>query len=191
MNPDGLQRLFRIEGKIAVVTDSGGNSGLDVARVLAEAGAKVIVADQDAVRLQSIVAAIVAAGHSASAIETNVESEASVVALFYRKKAEVGSPDIVVNCAAMTNCGPLTDFTERAWDEVMSVDLKSVFFCMREAIRHMQAAGRGGRIVNVSTMGSLHPVLHGNGAYGAARAGLNGLVRSAALDYMRDGILIN
>src|SRR5581483_6429146 len=142
MNPDGLQRLFRIEGKIAVVTDSGGNSGLDVARVLAEAGAKVIVADQDAVRLQSIVAAIVAAGHSASAIETNVESEASVVALFNRVEAEVGSPDIVVNCAAMTNCGPLTDFTERAWDEVMSVDLKSVFFCMREAIRHMQAAGR-------------------------------------------------
>jgi NAD(P)-dependent dehydrogenase (short-subunit alcohol dehydrogenase family) len=73
----------------------------------------------------------------------------------------------------------------------MSVDLKSAFFCMREAIRHMQATGRGGRIVNVSTMGSLHPVLHGNGAYGAARAGLNGLVRSAALDYMKDNILIN
>lgn len=191
MSPVVLQRLFGIEGKIAVVTDSGGNSGVDVARVLAEAGARVVVADKDAARLRTIVASITDAGGIASSIEVDVEIEGSVVALFNRVKAEVGAPDIVVNCAAMSNCGPLTDFSERAWDEVMSVDLKSVFFCMREAIRHMKAGGRGGRIVNVSTMGSLHPVLNGNGAYGAARAGLNGLVRSAALDYMRDNILIN
>src|SRR5215475_719609 len=191
MNLTLLQRLFGIEGKLAVVTDSGGNASGDVARVLAEAGAKVVVADKEAGSLQSIVGSIIAAGGKAIAMETNVESEASVVALFNRVEADLGTPDIVVNCAAMTNCQPLTEFTERAWDEVMSVDLKSVFFCMREAIRHMKAGGRGGRIVNITTMGSLHPVLNGNGAYGAARAGVNGLVRSAALDYVKDNILIN
>ena len=186
-----LQRLFGITGKIAVVTDSGGNSSADVAPVLAAAGARVAVADKDVASLMPIVEGIRAAGGEAISIAADVEHEASVTALFEQVKAAWGSPDIVVNCAAMTNCGPLTEFTEAAWDEVMSVDLKSVFFCLREAIRHMKAAGRGGRIVNITTMGSLHPVLNGNGAYGAARAGVNGLVRSAALDYAKDNILIN
>ena len=191
MSAEVLQRLFGIQGRIAVVTDSGGNSSVDVANVLAGAGARVVLADKDSAPLQQLVDQISASGGQAMAVVTDVEDEAAVVALFDRVEAAWGSPDIVVNCAAMTNVRPLTEFTASAWDEVMSVDLKSVFLCMREAIRHMQAAGRGGRIVNITTMGALHPVLNGNGAYGAARAGVNGLVRSVALDYAKDHILIN
>ena len=191
MNTDALQRMFGIEGKIAVITDSGCNLGPDVAAVLAAAGAKVIIADLASVELHSVVDRINAGGASAVSVATDVEDEGSVVALFNRVARDLGIPDIVVNCAAMNNCQPLTEFTESAWDEVISMDLKSVFFCMREAIRQMKAGARGGRIVNVTTMGALHPVLNGNGAYGAARAGVGGLVRSAALDYAKDNILIN
>jgi len=186
-----LKELFGIDGKIAVVTDSGGNSSADIAPVLAAAGAKVVIADSDPQRMRPIVERVRAAGGSIESIATDVERESSVVALFEQVAKSLGSPGIAVNCAAMTNSAPLTEFTEAQWDEVLSIDLKSVFFCMREAIRHMKSAGRGGRIVNITTMGSLHPVLHGNGAYGAARAGVNGLVRSAALDYAKDNILIN
>ena len=186
-----LQQLFGIEGKIAVITDSGGNSSEDIALVLSAAGARVVLADKQADTMRPVVERVRSAGREIQSVPTDVENEASVVALFNEVKALWGSPDIAVNCAAMTNCGPLTEFTEAQWNEVLSVDLKSVFFCMREAIRHMKAAGRGGRIVNITTMGSLHPVLHGNGAYGAARAGVGGLVRSAALDYAKDNILIN
>jgi choline dehydrogenase len=147
MNPQTLQRLFGIEGRIAVVTDSGCNSSADVALLLADAGAAVVVADRHAAQMQPIVDRINASDGKALAIVTNVESESSVMALFEQVKAIWGSPDIVVNCAAMTNNAPLTEFTEAAWDEVMSVDLKSVFLCMREAIKHMLAAGRGGRYV--------------------------------------------
>jgi len=191
MNPHALQRLFGIDGKLAVITDSGGNSSTDVARVLAAAGAKVVVADSELATVQPILDMINAAGGEAFALTTDVENEASVVALFDQVDRLWGAPDIVVNCAAMYNGKPLTEFSERSWDEVMSIDLKAVFLCMREAIRHMKASGRGGRIVNITTMGSLHAVLHGNGAYGAARAGVNGLVRSAALDFAKDNILIN
>jgi NAD(P)-dependent dehydrogenase (short-subunit alcohol dehydrogenase family) len=191
MNPAVLQRLFGIEGKIAIVTDSGGNSSVDVARVLAGAGAKVVVADKMLTHIQSTASEIAATGGQAIGIVTDVENESSVIALFDRVAESWGAPDIVVNCAALNHCAPLTEFTEKAWEEVISVDLKSVFLCMREAIRRMKAAGRGGRIVNITTMGALHPVLNGNGAYGAARAGINGLVRSAALDYARDNILVN
>ncbi|NUY04928.1 SDR family NAD(P)-dependent oxidoreductase [Paraburkholderia youngii] len=186
-----LERLFGISGKIAVVTDKGRNSSIDIAPVLAAAGARVVVADHSPAHMQPVVDKIHSAGGEAIAIETDVEREASVIALFDQVKAAWGSPDIVVNCAAMTNNGPLTEFSEAAWDEVMAIDLKSVFFCMREAIKHMLAAGRGGRIVNVTTMGATHAVLNGNGAYSAARAGVAGLVRSAALDYARDRILVN
>jgi 3-oxoacyl-[acyl-carrier protein] reductase len=183
--------MFAIEGKLAVITDSGGNSSSDVALVLAEAGARIVIADKASTGMQSVVDRINAAGGSAVSVATDVENEGSVIALFEHVVREWGSPDIVVNCAAMTNCQPLTEFTESAWDEVISMDLKSVFFCMREAIRYMKAPTRGGRIVNITTMGSLHPVLNGNGAYSAARAGVSGLVRSAALDYAKDNILIN
>jgi 3-oxoacyl-[acyl-carrier protein] reductase len=186
-----LQDLFGIAGKLAVVTDSGAMSSRDVAPVLATAGAKIILADKQEADMAPIVAQIRQAGGDAEATILDVENEAAVIAFFGQIKASHGSPDIVVNCAAMTNNGPLLDFTETQWDEVMSLDLKSIFFCMREAIRVMREGGNGGRIINISTMGSLHPVLNGNGAYGAARAGLNGLVRSAALDFVRDKILIN
>ena len=186
-----LERLFGIRGKIAVVTDKGPSSSTDIAPVLAEAGARVVIANHTAAHMQPVLDRILSAGGEAIAIEADVEREASVIALFDQVQATWGSPDIVVNCAAMTNNGPLTDFSEAAWDEVMSIDLKSVFFCLRETIKHMRVAGRGGRIVNVTTMGALHAVLNGNGAYGAARAGVTGLVRSAALDYAPEQILIN
>lgn len=191
MNITTLQQLFAIEGKLAVVTDCGGNTSGDIAPVLAAAGAKVVVADKTFAAAQAIVDAIAKAGGQAAALQADVEDEASVVALFDRIRGDWGSPDILVNCAAMMHNAPLTEFSGAQWDALLSVDLKSNFLCMREAIRHMLAAGRGGRIVNVTTMGALHPVLHGNGAYGAARAGVAGLVRSAAYDYAKDRILIN
>jgi NAD(P)-dependent dehydrogenase (short-subunit alcohol dehydrogenase family) len=191
VNEKILSQLFGIEGKIAVVTDSGANSSTHVALLLAEAGAAVVVADSNHPLAQPIVEQISAAGGTAMSVVTDVEDEASGAGLFDAVKNAWGSPDIVVNCAAMTNNGPLTEVTAADWNEVLSVNLKSVFFFMRKTIRHMVVAGRGGRIVNVTNMGAVHAVLNGNAAYGVARAGVTGLVRSAALDYARHNILIN
>src|SRR6516164_520512 len=97
-----LGRLFGISGKIAVVTDKGCNSSIDIAPVLAEAGARVVIADQRAENMQPAIDKILSVGGEAVAIEADVESEASVIALFDQVKATWGTPDIVVNCAAMT-----------------------------------------------------------------------------------------
>ena len=133
MNELIFQRLFSLEGKIAIVTDSGRNSSKEVAPLLASAGAAVVVADREAEHIEPIVEKIVTEGGKAMAVATNVEVESSVVSLFDQVATVWGVPNIVVNCAAMNNNGPFTEFTAIAWDEVMSVDLKSVFFCMREA----------------------------------------------------------
>lgn len=191
MTPERWRTLFGLDGKVAVVTDSGGNASPEVARLLAEAGATVVVADGESAAVERIIADIQALGGQASGFCVDVESEDSVIALFDHVATNFGCADILVNCAALNANRPLDVFPLQVWDEVQSVNLRSVFLCMRACIRQMLDAGQGGRIVNVTTMGARHPVLNGNGAYAASRAGVTGLTRSAALDYAPHSILVN
>ena len=191
MRLDRLKDLFGIEGKIAVITDCGGLASRDVGPVLADAGATVVVADRDAQSAAAIVEQIKAAGGEAQAIVTDVEQEAQVIALFDQVRKQYGRCDILVNCAGLNANQPLTETTTAIWDEVMSVNLRSTFFCMREAVRLMLEAKRGGRIVSITTIGSERPVLHGNSAYGPSRGGVTNLTQNVAYDYAKDGILAN
>lgn len=186
MTPKRWQQLFGLEGMTAVVTDSGRNSSVEVATLLAEAGARVVLADR-----KDVLEGVVERSCQWVAMPTDVESEDQVVALFDSVASAFGCPDILVNCAAMNANGALAALPLEVWDDVQSVNLRSVFLCMREAIRHMLAAGRGGRIVNVTTLGARHPVLNGNSAYAASRSGVTGLTRSAAMDYASRNILVN
>lgn len=189
MNTARLTEMFGLEGKVAVVTDSGGLSSVDVAPVLADAGAAVVIADRDATA-GALAERIAAAGGRAHAIATDIEDEAQVQALFSQVGARHGRLDILVNCAGVTANQPLLETSTELFDAMISANLRSVFWCMREAVRLMLGQG-GGRIINVTTMGALHPVLHGNQAYGSARAGVTMLTKTTAMDHAQDGILAN
>jgi NAD(P)-dependent dehydrogenase (short-subunit alcohol dehydrogenase family) len=183
-----LDSLFRIDGKIALVTDSGGCGSIDVAPLLAKAGATVIIADKDAEKTTALAATI---GDSACAIATDIESETSVLALFEAVRARFGRLDILVNCAGLTANAPLPETTMAHYDEMQSVNLRATFMLMRESVKLMQSSGQGGRIVSITTIGTLHPVLSGNVAYGASRAGVTAMTKSIALDHAADGIRAN
>lgn len=183
-----LESLLRIDGKIALVTDSGGCGSLDVAPLLARAGARVIIADRDAAATQALAEKT---GPDACAIPTDIESEQGVLALFAAIKSRFGRLDILVNCAGLTANASLTETTMAEYDEMQSVNLRATFMLMREAVRLMREQGTGGRIVNISTIGVLHPVLNGNAAYGATRTGVTGLTKAVALDFAADGIRAN
>ena len=186
-----LDELFRIDGKIAVVSDSGACSSPDVAPVLAAAGATVIIADKDEQKTAALARSIDPSGARVIAIPTDIESEASVLALFEQVAARFGRLDILVNCAGVTANQDLLETSLELFDEQQSVNQRATFLLMREGVRLMRAAGNGGRIVNVTTMGTLHPVLHGNAAYAASRAGVVAMTRSIAFDYARERILAN
>ncbi|MEO8806697.1 MAG: SDR family oxidoreductase [Burkholderiaceae bacterium] len=186
-----LNRLFDLKGQVAVVTDSGALSSVDVAPMLAEAGATVVVADLDLQKTQALVAGILDAGGQAIAMPTDIESETGVRALFDAVRDRLGRLDILVNCAGINANQPLLDTTLAQFDDLHSVNLRSTFLLMRESVRLMLEGGRGGRIVNVTTIGSLRAVLHGNAAYGATRTGVTGLTRSIAYDHAKDGIMAN
>ena len=104
--------------------------------------------------------------------------------------ARHGRLDVLVYATTRIGTYALPTMTLAQWDAVHDANLRGAFLAFREAIPTMQRQG-GGTIIAVSTMGSVHPVLKGNGAYGASKAGLNGLVRAAALDHAEDGIRIN
>jgi NAD(P)-dependent dehydrogenase (short-subunit alcohol dehydrogenase family) len=186
-----LRALFSLEGKLALVTGIGGMGSAEVVNLLAEAGAHVVIAeatDEIAGRLAREAAS--ECGRITPEL-VDVEDEASVIGLFGRLASRHGVPDMVVNCGGLLVREVLADMTVAQWDAAQSANLRANFLCMREAVRVMAPSGRGGSIVNVTTIGAAHPVQNGNGAYGAARAGVTLLGKSTALDYARDRIRVN
>ena len=103
----------------------------------------------------------------------------------------IAALDILVNGAIRTGPWPLDTLTMEEWDRVHAINVRGAFLLMREAVRAMRRHGRGGRLINISTIGSVHPVLNGNFAYGSSRAGTNALTRQFALDCASDGITSN
>jgi NAD(P)-dependent dehydrogenase (short-subunit alcohol dehydrogenase family) len=186
-----LEFLFSVKGQVALLTDVGGGGSREVAQLLAAAGAQVFIADRDLSIAQATLAKVTEAGGRGTALQADIEDEASVIALFDKVVSAAGRLDILVNCAGMVANQPLVETTTQIWDDVQSLNLRANFLCMREGVKRMLAAGRGGRIVNITTIGARHPVMHGNQAYGAARQGVSALSRNTALDYAKDGILVN
>ena len=135
--------------------------------------------------------AIVALFESSGAAVTHAQepelTEDGVRALF----DQVPGLDILVNGAIVTGSWPLDELTMDEWDRVHATNVRGTFLLMRQAVRTMRVHGRGGRLINLSTIGSVHPVLHGNYAYGSSRAGTNALTRQFALDCAEDGIASN
>lgn len=183
-----LTRMFGLAGQHALVVDNNGNAGLDIAIALAQAGAAIIFADSDATRVDAAVEAVRAAGGQAVGHVADVEREDDVLALFARIDSDLPRLDIFVSACGLTTNTPLSTMSAAFWDQAQSSNLRCIFLCAREAVNRMHD---GGRIIIVSTIGALHPVLNGNSAYGAARAGALALTRTIAFDYAAQGVRAN
>ena len=188
---DVLQDFFGLAGKVAIVTGGGSGIGKASAIALAGAGAEVVVADIDAGAAEQVASQIRAEGFKAAAVAADIGDEAAIVALFQTVQASHGRLDILVNCAADYSKRNFLETSGESWDRLHRVTLRGTFLCMREGVKAMIAAGNGGRVVNVSSIASLHPSVYDNGCYGAAKAGVNALTRAAALEFAEHGINVN
>jgi len=182
-----LEKTFGLSGRRAMVTGAARGIGKGIAEMLAGCGAAVIVADRDGQRGQETASEIIAAGGAAQFLSVNIKDELSVVGLF----EAAGPIDILVNNAAMIGMMPLTETPSAFWNEVQAVNAQGTFLCMREAAKRMRKAGKGGRIINISSSASLHPSVYGSSAYAASKGAVNAITRTAALELAPDGILIN
>jgi len=182
-----LGEAFGLAGKTAIITGAGSGLAEIIARTLAQAGASVTVAHDAGIDAERVATAIAGAGGEARAVTCDPADEAAVVALF----AGSAAPDIVVIGAMMQSGVPAIEMSAEQWDTMFAINARGAFLTAREAIRRMVADKREGRIIALSTIGSEHPVLTGNAAYGASKAALNQLCRNLAYEHAPDGIRVN
>ncbi len=188
---DVLHSLFGLHGRVAVVTGGSAGIGKATAKLFAQAGASVVVANRNAANGEEVADALRDEGLDAIAIAVDVADEEAVVNLFIATLERLGGIDILVNNAGIMPKYPFTEATAGQWDEVQQVNLRGAYLCMREASKAMIDRGKGGRIVNVSSTSSLVPGVLGNAAYCASKGGMNMLTKSAALDLSPHKINVN
>ena len=179
---------FKLDGRVAIVTGASRGLGQSIAVGLAEAGADVaLVHRSDGAETQRRIEAL---GRRCASIRADLADRGAVATIVPETVERLGGIDILVNNAGIIRRAPLAEFTEKDWDEVMDVNVRSLFFLSQAAARVMIAQGRGGKIVNVASMlsfqgGILVP------SYTASKSAVLGLTRLLANELAPHGINVN
>jgi len=181
--------VFDLQGKVAIVTGGNGGIGLGMARGLAGAGARIVVAARSAEKSTAAVRDLRALGSDAVALTVDVCSEESVDALIAEAVRLCGRLDILVNNAGTNVRKPAHELELDEWRHVIDTNLTSAFLCSRGAYRHLKRAG-GGKIINIGSMLSIFGASFAP-AYGASKGGIVQLTRSLAAAWAGDNIQVN
>jgi 2-deoxy-D-gluconate 3-dehydrogenase len=179
---------FRLDGRVAIVTGTSRGLGQAIAVGLAEAGADVaLVHRSDGSETEERIRAL---GRRCLTLRADLADQQSLTRIVDETVARLGGIDILVNNAGIIRRAPLTEFTEQDWDDVMDVNVKSLFFLSQAAARVMIEQGRGGKIVNVASLLSFQGGIRVP-SYTASKSAVLGLTRLLANELAPHGINVN
>ncbi len=182
--------LLNLTGKVAVVTGGAKGIGYGISYRLAEAGAKVLVADLDEQTAQATAKELVDKGWKAEIFKVDVSDEAQVQAMIAACKEKFGSVDILVNNAGIYPPKPVAQMSEEEFERVIHVNLRSVFLTTKHAAEVMKPQG-GGKIINITSIDALHPSMVGLAHYDASKHGVWGFTKNSALELAEHKIWVN
>lgn len=178
---------MNLKDKVAIVTGAGAGIGAATAKLLAEEGAKVVVADFDGDSAERVASEI---GDKACAVTVDVRDAASVQAMMDATISAFGGVDILVNNAGRGSLGTVETCDEAQWNDIMAVNVNGVFLCSKYAVPLMRARG-GGSIVNTASNIAMAMAIKDRAAYVAAKGATASMTRAMALDFAADNIRVN
>jgi len=190
---DELER-FRLDGKVAMVAGGSGGIGVRLCAAFAAVGARVAAVGRSEAGLDEARRAVEEAGGEALLLTGDMTREADADRVVDHAIGELGRLDIVVNAiggGAGTALYPAESYPEREWDRILDLNLRSAFLVSKAAARAMIAGGRGGRVLNISSVRGQLGIDNGFSAYVAAKGALNALTRQHATEWAKHGITVN
>lgn len=181
--------MGKLDSRIAIVTGAAGGLGKAIALLFAREGADIAILDRKAEGAETVARQARDLGRRGLAVVADVSDETQVGAAMARIFGELGEPDILVNNAGIDTTSTVEEMPTEMWDEMIRINLRSVFLCTRAVLPAMRRKGYG-RIVNISSQ-----LAHKGGAqmahYAAAKAGILGFTRSLSYEVAKDNITVN
>jgi len=177
--------LFKLDGKVAIVTGAARGMGQGIALELAKQGADIVISD--VLPGDETVKAVKSLGKKSFYVKTDVSNERQVKRLVSETIKKLGRLDILVNDAGIYRTAATTELSEKDWDKTINIDLKGVFLCSREALKVMK---QGSSIINISSIAAMVGFPQA-AAYCAAKGGVRALTKELAVEYGKKGVRVN
>lgn len=186
--------IFNLAGRVALVPGGAGAIGSAIAEALASAGARVAVADRTCRQCDAVVERIQGAGSEGFSVAADVTSEADCDRMVAQTLEQFGRIDILVNAVgggAGKVLHPAEDYPRADWDWIMELNVRSTVLATQAVARAMIEAGRGGRILNISSVRANLGINAGYSAYVAAKGAISSLTRQWATEWAKYDIRVN
>jgi 2-deoxy-D-gluconate 3-dehydrogenase len=191
MNLIPNNKLLDLTGKTVIVTGGTAGIGFGITSRIAEAGANVVVANRNVEEATKAIEELTQRGLKVKAVKADVSQENEVKNLIDETVKLFGGLDILVNNAGIFPFALLADLTSEQFDKVIGINLRGVFLTMKYASEFMVKQGRGGKIINVTSIDATHPSMAGLAAYDASKHGVWGFTKNAALELAKHNIWVN
>ncbi|MGI9285090.1 MAG: SDR family oxidoreductase [Pseudomonadales bacterium] len=182
--------LGNLQGKVTIVTGAGQGIGEGIAKVFAAAGSRVVVATRTRENGQQTVDDITSAGGDALLIQTDVGQKENVDKMVEQTVANYGQLDIAIHNAAVFPMYSVEDLSEDVLDTTLAINLKAAFWLAQAALPHLRKQG-GGRLLYTSSVTGPTVAMPLTSHYAASKGGMNGFIRTAALELARENITVN